>query len=85
MLTSPWSTPKTVTALRQEMEDSVNGRRALNREHRIVRPDGEERRVHVRAQPMSGSDGLVVGLRGIGQDVTDKTLAALLVRGTTPR
>ena len=59
--------------LRQEMEDSVGARRALNREYRIVRPDGEERLVHVRAQPMSGSDGLVIGLRGIGQDVTDRS------------
>ena len=70
--------PEDREALRQEMEDSVDGRRPLNHEHRIVRPDGEERLVHVRAQPMFGSDGLVIGLRGIGQDVTDRTLAALL-------
>lgn len=64
--------PEDREALRQEMEDSVGGRRAINREYRIVRPDAEERLVHVRAQPMSGSDGLVIGLRGIGQDVTER-------------
>lgn len=56
--------------LRKEMEESVRAQRGLNLEHRIIRPAGDERVVHVRAQPMVGSDGLVVGLRGIGQDVT---------------
>ena len=40
-------------------------------EYRIVRPDGEERWIYLRAEPSLGSAGAVVGLRGIGQDVTD--------------
>ncbi len=59
-------------AVRAGMEESVRSSRAFDHEHRIVRADGEERTLHVRAQPMAGSDGLVVGLRGIGQDITDR-------------
>jgi PAS domain S-box-containing protein len=54
------------------MAASTESGRAFDAEYRIVRPGGEERTVHVRAQPMIGSDGAVVGLRGIGQDVTDR-------------
>jgi PAS domain S-box-containing protein len=54
------------------MEESVRTGRPFDHEHRIVRSDGEVRTLHVRAQPMAGSDGLVVGLRGIGQDITSR-------------
>ena len=40
-------------------------------EYRVVRPDGSERRIYLRAEPTLSSAGLVVGLRGIGQDLTD--------------
>ncbi len=39
-------------------------------EYRIIRPGGEHRWVYARAEPTVGSAGDVVGLRGIGQDVT---------------
>jgi PAS domain S-box-containing protein len=54
------------------MEMSVRSGRAFEIEYRIVRPNDEVRVVHARAQPMIGSDGAVVGLRGIGQDITDR-------------
>lgn len=47
--------------------------RALDLECRIVRPDGAVRRLYVRAEPTVGSDGEVLGLRGIAQDVTDRS------------
>jgi two-component system sensor histidine kinase/response regulator len=59
-------------AVRKGMEESVGSGRSFDHEYRIIRPVGDERIVHVRAQPMIGSDGAVVGLRGIGQDVTDR-------------
>jgi PAS domain S-box-containing protein len=58
--------------LRGEMERSVATGRSLLQEYRIVRPDGEWRLVRVRAQPALGSDGTTVGLRGSGQDITDR-------------
>jgi PAS domain-containing protein len=54
------------------MASSVEAARAFEHEYRIVRPDGDVRVLHVRAQPVVGSDWAVVGLRGIGQDVTDR-------------
>lgn len=56
--------------VRRGMEEAVASRRPFDDEYRVVRPDGEVRRVHSRAQPTMGSGGVVVGLRGIGQDVT---------------
>jgi PAS domain S-box-containing protein len=58
--------------VRAEMERSVAGGRSLQEEYRIVRPDSEQRRLRVRAQPALGSDGSTVGLRGSGQEVTER-------------
>ena len=51
---------------------SVATGRAADEEYRIVRPDGEERWLHTRAEPTINSAGDVVALRGVGQDITDK-------------
>ena len=59
--------------VRTAMDESVRAGRPFAAEYRIVRPDGEGRVVRVRAQPTVGSAGTAVGLRGIGQDVTDRT------------
>jgi PAS domain S-box-containing protein len=56
--------------VRAAMEESVESGRPFEGEYRIVRPNHDVRVVHARAQPMMGSNGAVVGLRGIGQDVT---------------
>jgi PAS domain S-box-containing protein len=58
--------------VRVAMEQSVVSGRPFEAEYRVVRPDREVRVVHVRAQPTMGSAGTPVGLRGIGQDVTDR-------------
>lgn len=57
--------------LRTAMERSVTSGRPFEERYRTVRGDRQVRVVHVRAQPTIGSAGTVVGLRGIGQDVTD--------------
>jgi PAS domain S-box-containing protein len=56
--------------VRAAMEESVASGKTLDEEYRIRRPDGQERLLYVRASPAVGSAGTVVGLRGIGQDVT---------------
>ena len=43
--------------------------RPFAEEHRIRRPDGEVRWVYTRAEPTVGSDGTVVGVRGLSEDV----------------
>jgi len=59
--------------VRVAMEQSVASGRPFESEYRVVRPDREIRIVHVWAQPTMGSAGVAVGLRGIGQDVTDQS------------
>jgi PAS domain S-box-containing protein len=58
--------------VRSAMAQSLASGRPFEGEYRAVRPDEQVRVVHVRAQPTIGSAGTAVGLRGIGQDVTDR-------------
>ncbi len=51
---------------------AVASGRPFEDEYRIILPGGEHRWVYARAEPTVGSSGDVVGLRGIGQDVTDR-------------
>ena len=59
--------------IRRAMDASVVSGMPFESEYRVVRPDGLVRVLHVRAHPIIGSAGTVVGLRGIGQDVTERT------------
>jgi PAS domain S-box-containing protein len=61
--------------VRAAMEESVARGKTFEDEYRILRAEQEVRVLHVRAQPSYGSDRRVVGLRGIGQDVTERALA----------
>jgi hypothetical protein len=55
------------------MTQSVHGSRPLDLEYRIVGVGDKIRVIRVVANPTVGSDCMVVGLRGIGQDVTDQS------------
>jgi PAS domain S-box-containing protein len=54
-----------------EMEASVADGRPFEADYRVVRSDQQVRAIRVRAQLATGSDGTAMGLRGIGQDVTE--------------
>ena len=56
--------------VRTKMEAAVASAHPFEDEYRVVRPDREVREIYVRGHPAAGSAGSVVGLRGIGQDVT---------------
>ena len=66
------------------MKDSVARGRPFECECRILRSDGTSRLLKVRAHPSVGSDGSVVGLRGIGQDVTGLTGPSSVVGDQVP-
>jgi PAS domain S-box-containing protein len=59
--------------VRAAMTQSVHGSRPLDLEYRIVGVGDKIRVIRVVANPTVGSDCMVVGLRGIGQDVTDQS------------
>src|SRR3984957_6123139 len=59
--------------VRVAMTESVGSSRPLDLEYRVIHSDQKTHVVWVHASPTLGSDGKAVGLRGIGQDVTDQT------------
>jgi PAS domain S-box-containing protein len=61
---------------RAAMLESVGASRPLDREYRVVHPDHKRHVIRVHASPTLGSDGKAVGLRGIGQDVTDEAVVS---------
>ena len=63
--------PEDRDRMRKAMTESVDSGRQFNAEYRVICPDQEVHFVQVRAQPTFGSTGKAVGLRGIGQDITD--------------
>jgi PAS domain-containing protein len=58
--------------VRDAMIESVGSSRPVDLEYRVFHPDQKTHVVWVHANPTLGSDGKAVGLRGIGQDVTDQ-------------
>ncbi len=65
--------PEDRDMVRAAMTQSVHGSRPMDLEYRIVGVDDKTRLIRVVSNPTVGSDGKVVGLRGIGQDVTDQS------------
>ncbi len=63
--------PQDRQQVREAMEHSVESGSPFEGEYRVIRPDEQIRLLRVRAQPTIGSAGKAVGLRGIGQDVTE--------------
>ena len=59
--------------VRTAMKRSVQGSRPLDLEYRVAKADDKLRVIRVVATPTVGSDGTAVGLRGIGQDVTEQS------------
>ena len=64
--------PQDRERVREAMTESVRSSRPLDLEYRVVHRDQKAHVVWVHANPTQGSDGKAVGLRGIGQDVTDQ-------------
>ncbi|HET7271185.1 MAG TPA: PAS domain-containing protein [Rubrobacter sp.] len=65
--------------LRQAVEDALHQHRPYDFEHRIVKPDGEVRLVHRRAEVVRGEGGEPIRMVGTVHDVTErKALEELL-------
>lgn len=64
-------------AIRVAMLDSVESGRPFEGSYRVVQSDDLVRTVQLRAQPTLGSAGTVVGLRGIGHDITGQSASGL--------
>ncbi|MGH9116058.1 MAG: PAS domain-containing protein [Acidimicrobiales bacterium] len=62
--------------VRAAIGEALDAGRPFEAEYQVVLPGAQIGVVRVRAQPTFGSAGDTVGLRGIGQDVTDRHRAA---------
>lgn len=58
------------------IDAAVRSGHPLDVEYRALLPGGGERWVHTRAEPTMGSAGTVVGLRGVGRDVSAEHVPA---------
>ena len=65
--------PEDQDKVRSAMAQSVDTSAPLDLEYGILDTDDKVRVIRVMANPTLGSDGKAVGLRGIGQDVTDES------------
>ena len=63
--------PEERARVRDALERAVATGRAVDIDYVVQRPDDTRRRLSTRAEPAIGALGEVVGLRGIGRDVTD--------------
>ena len=63
--------PEERAQVRDALERAVATGRAVDVDYAIQRRRGSRRNLSTRAEPTIGSSGDVVGLRGIGRDVTD--------------
>jgi PAS domain S-box-containing protein len=57
---------------RRLVQSFFESKRMFSIEHRIVRRDGEQRYIQVRAEVVSNAEGSPITLMGIAQDVTDR-------------
>jgi PAS domain S-box-containing protein len=63
--------PEERDRVRDALEKAAANGRAIDIDYVVRRPDDTRRRLSTRAEPAIGASGAVVGLRGIGRDVTD--------------
>jgi len=71
--------PEDRPALGEAVRQSLAAGLALDLDHRIRRPDGAVRHLHVRAQAVVDAAGQVVRLAGTGQDITDRKIGELAI------
>ncbi len=64
--------PGDQAAVRAAVHSAVETRGSFEREHRVVRPDGEVRVIHLRGQVVAGEAGEAVRLFGTCQDITER-------------
>ncbi|HEV7774041.1 MAG TPA: EAL domain-containing protein [Conexibacter sp.] len=65
--------------LQREMDTALRTTESFQFEHRVIRPDGEQRTIDSRGRVEVDADGRVVRMLGTGQDVTERRAAEQLL------
>ncbi|MBW3607664.1 MAG: PAS domain-containing protein [Actinobacteria bacterium] len=64
--------PEDRAMVREQLEATLETGDPYRFDHRIVRPDGTVRIIHIRGEVVMGAGGVPVTMRGTGQDITDR-------------
>ncbi len=64
--------PEDLSRIRAMIERALRRPEPLDLDHRIVRPDGVVRLLHMRGRPVVDAEGAIAGYVGSSQDVTDR-------------
>jgi PAS domain S-box-containing protein len=67
--------PDDRASISQVIEDAIKTQAPINFHLRIIRPDGAERIVHSRGNPVCDQSGTTIRMHGTVQDVTERKLA----------
>ncbi len=71
--------------VRTIIDEALDGGRPYDVEHRVVRPDGEVRVVHRRAEVVRGEGGVPLRMIGTVHDITERKVAEQRLRETEER
>lgn len=74
-----------IKMVKKAFERASQDQASFEIDHRISRPEGWVRIVHMQGRPVKGSDGRLIGMRGTMQDITDRKLSEEIVRQSEER
>ncbi|MBA3848815.1 MAG: hypothetical protein C0502_02320 [Opitutus sp.] len=77
--------PQDLSAIREEIAAVWQNPRQIVLNYRIIRPDGTIRHIHDEGEPKRDAQGRVIGMQGIVQDVTERTIAETELRDREER
>jgi two-component system, cell cycle sensor histidine kinase and response regulator CckA len=77
--------PEDLPKIQNAIDDALAGVQPLDIEHRIIRPDGKERYLHILAEVITNRQGKPVSLSGTIQDITERKLAEVALQRSEER
>lgn len=77
--------PDDVTRVKAFLSDAVNQAQPVSIDYRIIRPDGSERFIHGRAEPLYDTQGTLIRTTGTVHDITDRRRTEDVLRRSEAR
>ncbi|MDP1579768.1 MAG: PAS domain S-box protein [Candidatus Didemnitutus sp.] len=77
--------PDDIPHFRQVVDEAFSQRARFSLSYRVVRPDGSVREIRDQGEPKHDAAGHIVGMHGVLQDVTERTIAESALRESEER